>query len=121
MERRLMKDANGHMLKFSASSLGRVLWKHRQVGTDQSKLKGRWGYGLFVGVKWKRVELIVVDEESKKVKFVRTARRIPEEARWHVDSFEWLQDVPWNAGAEDTDTDGVLAEFDVKQGPQEHG
>ena len=52
-----------------------VMWTCRQVGT-------RWGCGLFVGVKQKNGELVVTDEETKKVRHVRTPCRIPEAERW---------------------------------------
>ena len=104
----------GKRAKVLGLELGeKVLWKHRQVGTYQSKLSARLGHGLFIGVNRKSGELIVVDEESQKVKYVRSARRTPEEDRWHVDNLEWAQMVPWNTGAEDADADGELPEFDV--------
>ena len=47
-----------------------------------SKFDARWGYGLFLGVRSRSGELIVVDGESKEVKYVRIVKRIPEEQRW---------------------------------------
>ena len=75
------------------------------------------GHGLFVGVRQKSGELIVVDSETRAIKHVRTARRIPEEERWQVDNLEWVQKVPWNTGADDAEADGEVPEFDFKQGP----
>ena len=51
----------------------------------------------------------MVDGESKKIEYVRTATRIPEEER--------AQMVPWSGGGEDTDAYDELPEFDVKPGP----
>ena len=51
----------------------------------------------------------MVDGESKKIEYARTATRIPEEER--------AQMVPWSGGGEDTDAYGELPEFDVKRGP----
>ena len=95
----------------------KVLWKFRQHGAHMEKLNGRWGHGLFIGVRQKSGELIVVDSETKAIKYVRTARRIPEEERWQVENLEWVQRVPWNTGADDAEADGEVPEFDFKQGP----
>ena len=56
----------------------KVLWKDHP-GKGMAKFDARWGYGLFLGVRSRSGELIVVDGESKEVKYVRTVKRIPEE------------------------------------------
>ena len=94
----------------------RVLWKH-PPGRSMDKINSRWGHGMFVGVKAKSNELIVIDGDSKEVKFVRTVRRVPEEQRWKVENLEWVETVPWNHGKGDKDADGDLLDFDVKSGP----
>jgi hypothetical protein len=81
------------------------------------KLNARWGYGMFLGVRSRSGELIVVDSESKQVKNVRTVKRVLEEQRWDANNLEWVSTVPWNKGANDKDADGDLPEFDVKKGP----
>ena len=55
----------------------KVVWKYHP-GETMSKFDARWSYGLFLGVRSRSGELIVVDGESKEVKFVRTVKRIPE-------------------------------------------
>ena len=94
----------------------RVMWKHHP-GKTMEKLNARWGNGLFLGVRSRSNELIVVDEESKELKYVRTVKRVPEEQRWNPDNLEWVTMVPWNKGGGDKEADGDLPEFDVKKGP----
>ena len=93
----------------------RVLWKHHP-GRRMEKLNARWGYGLFIGVRAKSGELIVIDEGSKEVKYVRTVRRIPEADRWNAKNLELVAMVPWNKGKDDDEADGCLPEFDVNMG-----
>jgi hypothetical protein len=87
----------------------RFLWKH-PPGKTMDKISARWSQGLFVGVKAKSNELIVIDGDTKQVKMVRTVRRVPEEQRWKAEYLEWVEAVPWNHGKEDKDADGILDE-----------
>ena len=80
-------------------------------------INARWGYGLFIGVRAKSNELIIVDQETKDIMYVRTVRRVPLEQRWSADNLEWVRGVPWNRGKEDDDADGDVPEFDVTHGP----
>ena len=109
-----VKGKRGEMLGLEFGE--RVLWKHHP-GKAMEKLNIRWGNGLFLGVRARSNELIVIDETSKELKYVRTVKRVPEEQRWNPDSLEWVTMVPWNRGAADKEADGDLPEFDVKQGP----
>lgn len=95
----------------------KVLWKFRGKGNKMEKINARWGHGLFLGVRARSTELIVVDQETKQVNYVRTVRRIPEEQRWSAANLEWVMAVPWNRGQDDSDADGEAPEFDVKHGP----
>lgn len=61
----------------------KVMWKHPK-GQKMEKLNARWSFGMFLGIRARSTEAIIVDEESKKVKFVRTVRRVPEQQRWSV-------------------------------------
>jgi hypothetical protein len=61
------------------------MWKH-PPGKAMDKINSRWAHGLFVGVKVKSNELIVIDGDTKDVKFVTTVRRVPEEQRWCADN-----------------------------------
>ena len=94
----------------------KVLWKYGMKGPKIEKMNARWGYGLFIGVRTKSNELVVVDQETRDIKYVRTVRRVPEEQRWSADNLEWVRAVPWNMGQEDGEADGEMPEFDVKQG-----
>jgi len=94
----------------------KVLYKYHG-GKRMEKLNPRWGFGMFVGVRTKSNELIVIDGETPKVVYARTVRGVPEEQRWDVKHLEWVVMVPWNLGKEDKDADGELPEFDVKAGP----
>ena len=62
-------------------------WKYHP-GKRMAKFDARWGCGLFLGVKSRSGELIVVDGESKEVKCVRTVKRIPAEQRWGPNHLE---------------------------------
>jgi hypothetical protein len=94
----------------------KVLWKHHP-GKKMEKVNSRWGYGIFIGVRTRSNELIVIDFESKDIKYVRTVRRIPEGQRWDSKNLELVSVVPWNRGQGDKDADGDVPEFDVKNGP----
>ena len=95
----------------------KVLWKYATKGLKLQKVNARWGYGLFIGVRARSNELIIVDQESKGINYVRTVRRVPEVQRWSAANLEWVSAVPWNKGQEDDKADGEAPEFDVKQGP----
>ena len=45
----------------------KVLWKLRPVTNFQEKINARWGHGLFLGVRLQSNELIVMDQETKKI------------------------------------------------------
>ena len=94
----------------------KVMWKTRTSGHMQ-KMNAQWNYGVFVGVKRVSGELYIANEQDKKIKLARTARRVPEEQRWQGEQLDWVQFVPWNLGREDKDADGDLPEFDFKSGP----
>ena len=94
----------------------KVLWKVRPKTGHLQKLNVRWSHGLFLGIRSASGEVIVTDE-SGKVNYTRTARRIPEEQRWQQEDLEWVRVVPWNKGADDKDADGEVPEFDFKHGP----
>ena len=95
----------------------KVLWKYAVSCQKMEKINARWGYGLFVGVRTKSNEIIVIDRETGSVRTVRTVRRVPEEERWSPDNLQWVQAVPWNHGKDDGEADGEMPEFDVKAGP----
>ena len=107
------KRANVMGLEFAE----KVMWKHKAPVAKLEKLEPRWGHGLFVGVRTASNEMIIVDEETKTIKFVRTVRRVPEEERWQVGNLEWVKVVPWNLGPGDKDEDGEMPELDIKHGP----
>ena len=112
-ERNKGKRATVQGLEFGET----VMWKHNGTTAKFEKINARWSRGLFVGVKVASNEVIVVDESSKAVKYVRTVRRVPEEQRWSSDNLAWVQSVPWNMGQGDDEADGEIPEFDVKHGP----
>ena len=94
----------------------KVLWKYLPTAKMQ-KMNARWGYGLFLGVRARSGEIVLVDGESRELKYVRTVRRIPEQERWDPANLEWVTMVPWNRGKNDNEADGDLPQFDVKSGP----
>ena len=58
----------------------KVLWK-LPTGAKMEKINAGWGCGLFIGVRAKSNELIIVDQETRDIKYVRTVRRVPLEQR----------------------------------------
>jgi hypothetical protein len=94
----------------------KVLWKYH-VGKKMEKLNARWGHGIFVGVRAKSNELMVIDEETQELKYTRTARRVPESQRWDSNNLAWVGVVPWNRSRDDKEADGELPDFNVKKGP----
>ena len=64
------------------------------------KLELRWFRGVFVGVRVKTAERIVMDETGTYV--VQSVRRVPEEQRY---DHRLLQSVPWEPNPGDVSTD----------------
>ena len=95
----------------------RVLWKKRQPGSSMQKMNEQWEYGLFDGIRRESGELLVASEKDRKIKSVRTARRVREQERWNEGHLDWVRVVPWNLGAEDREADGDIPEFDFRSGP----
>ncbi len=90
---------------------------HRPPVARLEKFEPRWDHGVFLGVKPSSNELIVADQQTKAVKFVRTVRRVPEKERWHVDNLDWVRAFPWNLGPGDKDEDSEMPELGIKHGP----
>ena len=106
----------------SAKMLGlefgeKLLWKHRPRGNFQEKLNPKWSDGVYLGFKVQSQEIIIMDMETEKIKYTRTARRVPEEDRWSLSNVDLVKVVPWNFGAGDEEADGEIPEFDAKHGP----
>ena len=77
---------------------GKIMWKCPPKNGKLEKLNPRWDYGMYLGVRVKSGELIVVDAETFHCKCVRTARRVPEEERWNDKNLDLVKVVPWNMG-----------------------
>ena len=92
----------------------RVLYKKRLESSHMEKLLPRWEYGVFVGIKQRSAELLIMAEDGLKV--VRSARRVPVEERWLQECLDWVNVVPWNLGSSDKRADGELPET-VRSGP----
>lgn len=60
-----------------------------------SKMKQRWDYGIFVGVRRRSGEFWLVHKEGT-VQAVRSVRMIPLQERWSGDTRRWVKGVPWN-------------------------
>ena len=56
----------------------RVLWKYPMKGPKMEKINARWGCGLFIGVRVRSNELIIVDQETH-----LKGRRVYRELRQH--------------------------------------
>ena len=58
----------------------KLLWRRRKEA-KMAKIRSRWEYGIFVGVRRRSGELWVANEEGEIIK-VRAVKRIPKEERW---------------------------------------
>ena len=72
------------------------------------KLNPRWEYGIFVGVRRRSNEVVVVTEEG--LEEARSVKRIPEENRWGEDNLSWVKWAPWRRYRDAVDADGDLPE-----------
>ncbi len=67
-ERRMVKKAKALGLEFGK----KVLWKHRR-GAHHEKLNPRWDKCVFLGVRLRITELIIVDVVTRNTKYVCVA------------------------------------------------
>ena len=72
----------------------KLLWKIPKK-KKMAKMKQRWAYGIFLGVRRKSGEVWVASENGE-VRKGRAVRRIPVAKRWGGDSRRWVKHVPWN-------------------------
>ena len=86
---------------------GKVLCKLK-LGAKLEKINARWGYGIFVGVRKRSNELMMMTPDG--LQFVRSVRRIPLEKRWGDDCVDWIKWAPWNRYKDSGDADGDVPE-----------
>ena len=86
----------------------KVVFMRKKIGGKLEKIKPRWEKGVFVGVKRKSNEVMVVNEHG--VAFVRSVRRLAFEDRWGPECKDWVVWAPWNKYEGDTEADGDLPE-----------
>ena len=67
------------------------------------KLESRWSRGVFVGVRVKATECIVMDETGTYV--VQSVRRVPEEQRYDNKLLRNVRGTPWELNPGDVSTD----------------
>ena len=84
----------------------KLLWRKKK-GDKMAKLRSRWAYGIFVGVRRRSGELWVADKKGEIVK-VRAVKRIPKEDRWSEDCASWVKYAPWNKYKDDPEADGEI-------------
>ena len=58
-------------------------------GKMMAKLRLKWDYGIFVGVRPRSNEIWVATED--RTWKVRSVRRLPEDVRWLSDSMNWVR------------------------------
>ena len=80
--------------------------------SKQAKIRARWEYGIFVGVRTQSNEVWIATPE--KTFSVRSVRRTPCEERWTDDNIRWVRRPLWNRYKDDRGADGDLPE-DVPQ------
>ena len=96
----------------------KVLFMKTTKGNMMAKLRSKWDYGIFVGVRRRSNEIWVATEE--RTWKVRSVRRLPEDARWSSDSVTWVRRTMWNRFQGDEQADGEIPEGKaVELPPQE--
>ena len=86
----------------------KVLWK-KVGGSKAEKFRGRWDYGIFIGVRRRSGEFWIADKEGQ-VQAIRSVRRLSVEERWGKDNRRWVKGVPWNRYKGDEYQDGEIPE-----------
>ena len=89
----------------------KVLYKVKR-DAKQAKIRARWEYGIFVGVKARSGEVWLATAE--KTFSARSVRRLPADQRWSTDCVRWVRRTLWNRYKDDEGADGDLPE-DVPQ------
>ena len=96
----------------------RVLFMKTTKGKMMAKLRSKWDYGIFVGVRPRSNEIWVATEE--RTWKVRSARRLREDGRWSSDSVTCVRRTMWNRFQGDEQADGEIPEGKaVELPPQE--
>ena len=85
----------------------KVLYKTRPEG-KMCKIRPRWEYGIFVGVRPASNELWIAT--ASKTFAVRSVRRLPPQQRWSSDCVRWVRRTLWNRYKDDSGADGDLPE-----------
>lgn len=75
-------------------------------GKKMDDINVRWGYRMFLGVRSKSTEQIIVDSEAQGKRYTRIVKRVPEEQRWSAAKLEYVTVIPWIRGQEDKEADG---------------
>ena len=89
----------------------KVLYKHKQEA-KAAKIRSRWDYGIFVGVRPRSGEVWIATTTATFP--VRAVRRLPIDQRWSQDSVGWPRRTLWNRYKDDRGADGELPE-EVRQ------
>ena len=76
-------------------------------GGKAEKFRGRWEYGILVGVRRRSGEFWVADREGS-IQAIRSVRRLSAEQRWGKDNRRWVKGVPWKRYKGDEYQDGEV-------------
>ena len=71
-----------------------------------SKIRPRWQYGIFVGVRPASNEIWEATQDRTLA--ARSVRRLPKEQRWCPDSVRWVRRTLWIRCKADAGADGDL-------------
>ena len=90
---------------------GEKLLYKKKKGPKMEKLNPRWEYGIFVGLRRRSNEIIIIIIATEGgLEDARSVKRIPEANRWSVDSLSWVKWAPWRRYKDAVDADGDLPE-----------
>ena len=87
---------------------GEKLMYKKERGPKLEKINARWEKGIFVGIRRKSNEVMIVTLEG--VEEARSVSRLPEEHRWGGDNLNWVKWAPWRRYKDAVEADGDLPE-----------
>ena len=85
----------------------KVLYKVK-AEAKMMKIRPRWEYGIFVGVRPTSNQVWIATAERTIA--VRSIRRLPHDQRWSTDCVRWVRRTLWNRYYDDSGADGDLPE-----------
>ena len=97
--------AKGKKPSVMGVEFGEKLLYMKKMGDKLQKIRPRWSFGIFVGVRRLSNEIMVATPKG-----ITHAQRIPYEKMWSMDCLSWVCWAPWRRYAGQEDEDGEVPE-----------